>query len=221
LSGGPCARRSGYRSGGDELPQLRVLTSPPVLTLPPAERQVVLVTGPPGAGKTTLAEALATELGFALFAKDHIKEMLHDTLGEEPDLASSRRLGGAAIELLWALAGCAPTAVLEANFWPDDPRHQTHALALGTVPVEVHCVCPLAECQRRYAERAPSRHAVHVDRNPARSALASFERSARPLALGPVVEADTSRPVDIRELAVRVRSLLPALPVLGSGGPCG
>jgi predicted kinase len=201
-----------------------VLTSPPVLTLPPAERQVVLVTGPPGAGKTTLAEALATELGFALFAKDHIKEMLHDTLGEEPDLASSRRLGGAAIELLWALAGCAPTAVLEANFWPDDPRHQTHALALGTVPVEVHCVCPLAECQRRYAERAPSRHAVHVDRNPARSALASFERSARPLALGPVVEADTSRPVDIRELAVRVRSLLPALPalpVLGSGGPCG
>jgi hypothetical protein len=141
--------------------------------------------------------------------------MLHDTLGEEPDLAWSRRLGGAAMELLWALAGCAPTAVLEANFWPNDPRHRAHALALGTVPVVVHCVCPLAECQRRYAERAPSRHAVHVDRDPARSALASFERSARPLALGPVVEVDTSRPVDIRALAVRVRSLLPVLPVLG------
>ena len=192
-----------------------------MLTLPPAERQVVLVTGPPGAGKTTLAEALAAELGFALFAKDHIKEMLHDTLGADPDLAWSRRLGGAAMELLWALAGCAPTAVLEANFWPDDPRHEAHALALGTVPVEVHCVCPLAECRRRYAERAPSRHAVHVDRDPARSALASFERSARPLALGPVVEVDTSRPVDIGALAVRVRSLLPVLPVLPVLGPAG
>jgi predicted kinase len=186
--------------------------------MPPAERQVVLVTGPPGAGKTTLAEALAAELRFALFAKDHIKEMLHDTLGEEPDLAWSRRLGGAAMELLWALAGCAPTAVLEANFWPDDPRHRAYALALGTMPVEVHCVCPVEECQRRYAERAPSRHAVHVDRDPARSALASlasFEQSARPLALGPVVEADTTRPVDIGALAVRVRSLLPILDPAG------
>ncbi len=63
------------------------------------------MTGPPGAGKTTLAEALAAELGFALFAKDHIKEMLHDTLGEEADLAWSRRLGGASMELLWAWPG--------------------------------------------------------------------------------------------------------------------
>jgi len=35
--------------------------------------------------------------------------------------------------------------------------------ALGAVPVEVHCRCPLDECLRRYAERAPSRHPVHVD----------------------------------------------------------
>jgi hypothetical protein len=56
-----------------------------------------------------------------------------------------------------------------------------------------------------------------VDRDPARSALASFERSSRPLALGPVVEVDTTRPVDIGALAVRVRPLLPVLgPAVGS-----
>jgi len=173
--------------------------------IPPAQRRLVLVTGPPGAGKTTVAEALADELGFTLFAKDPIKEILHDALGEEADLAWSRRLGVAAMEMLWALAAYSPAAVLEANFWPDDPRHRAHAQALGAVPVEVHCVCPVEECVRRYAERAPSRHAVHVDGHGARSLVAGFERSARPLGLGPVVLVDTTRPVDIPALAARVR----------------
>ena len=76
-------------------------------------RRLVLVTGPPAAGKTTLAGPLAAELGFALLAKDKIKETLHDALGLDPDLAWSRRLGAATIELMWALAADSPAAVLE------------------------------------------------------------------------------------------------------------
>ena len=85
-------------------------------------RRLVLVSGPPAVGKTTLAVPLAAELGFALLAKDRIKETLHDALGFDAGLAWSRRLGAATMELLWALAADAPAAVLEANFWPDDPR---------------------------------------------------------------------------------------------------
>jgi adenylate kinase family enzyme len=39
---------------------------------------LLIVTGPPGVGKTTVAEALAPRLGLPLLAKDDLKETLHD-----------------------------------------------------------------------------------------------------------------------------------------------
>jgi len=78
------------------------------MLIDPARRSLVLVSGPPGAGKTTIAGPLAAGLGFALLAKDRIKETLHDALGQQADLAWSQRLGGASMELLWALAADAP-----------------------------------------------------------------------------------------------------------------
>lgn len=72
-------------------------------------RRIVIVSGAPGAGKTTLAIPLAKQLGFALFSKDLMKETFTDTLGVGAgDLAASRRIGGAAMELLWMLARHTP-----------------------------------------------------------------------------------------------------------------
>jgi molybdopterin-guanine dinucleotide biosynthesis protein len=42
---------------------------------------LVLVTGPPASGKTTLARPLASYLGLPLLGKDTIKEALFDALG--------------------------------------------------------------------------------------------------------------------------------------------
>ncbi len=82
-------------------------------------RQGCNASGAPGSGKTSLAVPLAAALGYALLAKDRIKETLHDAFGAPgPDRAWSRRLGGAAMELLWALAADAPAVVIEANFRP-------------------------------------------------------------------------------------------------------
>lgn len=73
------------------------------------QRQIVLVSGAPAAGKTTCARLLAALLGFPLLSKDDIKEALWDAL-ESPagDRAWSRRVGDAAMEVLWALAAQFP-----------------------------------------------------------------------------------------------------------------
>jgi adenylate kinase family enzyme len=44
-------------------------------------RRVVIVSGAPGAGKSTMAGPLAGELGFPLLSKDVIKETLFDVVG--------------------------------------------------------------------------------------------------------------------------------------------
>ena len=54
--------------------------------------RLVLVTGPPAAGKTTIAAELRTRLGLPLIAKDTLKELIGGALGIE-DRARSQQLG--------------------------------------------------------------------------------------------------------------------------------
>jgi predicted kinase len=169
-------------------------------------RRVVLVSGAPGAGKTCLAAPLAAELGFALLSKDLIKETLHDGLGAPAaDLAWSRKLGAAAMEVLWALAAASPSVVLEANFRPRSGYERGRISALGGRLVEVNCACPPEVAARRYAERAVTRHPAHVLARLTPDLLAEFDQ---PVGLGQLITVDTLAPVDVTVLASRVRACL-------------
>ena len=167
---------------------------------------LVLVTGPPAAGKTTLAGPLAAALGLPLIGKDLIKEALFDALGTG-DRAWSRRLGVASYEVLYAVAGKLPAAVLDANFGREaGPRLR----AVGAELIEVFCRCPAAEIERRFAARASTRHPGHVDHLIGPEMKAALARGIEPLRLGgPVLEVDTSRPVDLGEVVSWVRARLP------------
>lgn len=178
--------------------------------------KLAFVSGAPGAGKTTLAIPLARALGYALITKDILKESLYDTLGPNSgntvpgDDAFSKRIGGAAMEALWALAAKQSAAVLEANFRPYSAyeRAKIEALiAAGAQIVEVYCRCPPEEAARRFAARAaaPGHHPAHYATAISLEQLREFDR---PFALGPVIEADTTQAVDVAAIATQVRLLL-------------
>ncbi len=164
-------------------------------------RRLVYVSGAPGSGKSSLAVPLAAELGYALLAKDRIKETLHDALGApEPDRAWSRRLGAAAMELLWALAADAPAVVMEANFRPYSEYERAKLSGLAARPVEVHCACPPELAVERYNARVT--HPVHVVTVLAAEAVAEYDR---PVGIGPLITVDTTVPVDVSAIAAAIR----------------
>jgi predicted kinase len=159
---------------------------------------LVLVTGPPASGKTTLARPLAHLLGLPLLGKDTIKEALFDTLGTG-DRAWSRRLGAASYAVLLALARQLSAAVLDANFYP---THGPALLQACQQPIEVFCRCPAAEVERRFTQRAPTRHPGHVDHVLDAQLKAALDGGVGPLGLGgPVLEVDTNGPVEVAAVA--------------------
>ena len=172
-------------------------------------RALVVVSGAPGAGKSTLAVPLAAGLGLPLLSKDVIKETLFDGLGhvDADGLASSRRLGAAAMELLWRLAVGCPSVVIEANFRSRSPYERERLRALSPRPVEVYCRVPADLAAERYAARGarPDHHPVHVVRS---FPVSAFDEFQEPMALGPVIDVDTSTPVDVPALTSRVQAAL-------------
>ena len=164
-------------------------------------RRLVYVSGAPGSGKTSLAVPLAAELGYALLTKDRIKETLHDALGTpEPDRAWSRRLGAAAMELLWVLAADAPAVVIEANFRPYSEYERAKLSGLAAQPVEVHCVCPPELAITRYNARVT--HPVHVVTTLGIEEMAEYDR---PVGIGTLITVDTTATVDVNAVAAAVR----------------
>jgi predicted kinase len=165
----------------------------------------IVVTGAPGAGKTTLARALSAELQLPLLAKDDVKEALFDALGAG-GLERSNELGGASFEVLFRLAArCLERGVaciVEGNFsWAEPFR----ALPPARI-VQLLCSVPAAVAVERYGSR--ERHPGHVDDVRAAEVGARIEAGewgALDIG-GETIELDTTSPIDVIALARRLRA---------------
>jgi predicted kinase/predicted nucleotidyltransferase len=167
---------------------------------------LVIVTGMPASGKTTIARSLSRRLGLPLIAKDEIKERLYDALGTG-NAEWSGRLGTAAYGLIFDVARelleVGASLIVEANFFRGSearfralPRHRV---------VQIHCDAPLDVVVDRYARR--SRHPGHNDDEKIGELEARFESGAHaPLDLeGELIVLDTTATVDEEALSRLLR----------------
>jgi predicted kinase len=179
---------------------------------------VLIVTGPPASGKTTIGRPLARTLGLPFLSKDLFKESLFDSLGGS-DREWSRRIGQASTQLLFrcaeALLEAGKSCALESNFYPqwDTAPLRDLQTRFGCRFVQVVCSAETAVLVDRFTRRAHSgdRHPGHAD------AFALDELIPRIVnerwdALdldGPVIHVDTTRDLaNVHQLIRDIRDLV-------------
>ena len=170
---------------------------------------LVVVTGPPASGKSSIARDLAEELEIPFLSKDELKERLYEELGSGDELEEAIERSSTAI--LYSVARSNLTVgvsvLVESNF---DRESDTAPLReLGARIVQVHCGGDTNALVRHFAERSASgdRHPGHDDDPEDADELRRKIESGLwdPLDLpGELIRVDASRGhVDVRSIASR------------------
>src|SRR5262245_56372776 len=129
---------------------------------------IIVISGLPGSGKTTVAHRLQTALSWPLLAKDDFKERLFDTVGCE-DADTSRRLSRASYALMFNVARQLVHGsvhfILEGNFRWHETRHEFESLYAHSRFTQVWCAAPRDVLEERLRERSrnAARHPGHRD----------------------------------------------------------
>lgn len=128
---------------------------------------IVIVSGIPASGKTTVGRALAPLLNIPVLDKDDILERLFDERGVGDD-TWRRQLSREADALLEAEVSGRREAIA-VSFWrvpgmPPETGTPTEWLsALSRAIIHIECVCPPEVAAQRYVQR--TRHAGHLDQS--------------------------------------------------------
>ncbi|WP_298406923.1 AAA family ATPase [uncultured Chloroflexus sp.] len=164
---------------------------------------LIIVTGHPATGKTTLSQALATGLRLPLLSKDAFKELMFDGLGWS-DREWSRQVGATAISMLYHTAATilasGQSLIMESNFRVDldTLRMQRLQTIAPFHPVQIRCVANGNVLAERILRRVAlgQRHPGHCDdMSPADLEVVRTRGDITPLPIGgPLLTVDTTMP---------------------------
>jgi predicted kinase len=132
--------------------------------------QLIITTGRPAAGKSTLAQWLSKELGIPVISKDRVREVLFDELGWK-DRKWAQLLGRTSIDIMFYFAemqlqaGC--SLILDNSFEPSIsvPRFQALQTKYGVETIQIVCNSDRDTLFNRFRERTKTgnRHPGHGD----------------------------------------------------------
>jgi len=167
----------------------------------PLSPQLIVVTGRPAAGKTTLARWLAQQLQIPIVSKDNIREVLFERLGWK-DRAWAQVLGRATIDLMFYFAEMqlevGRSLILDNAFDPElsAPRFRALTARYGARTIQIVCDSNNETLLQRFETRANSgcRHPGHGDEDALAQLRNSLARDQSPVMEldGPVIELDTT-----------------------------
>lgn len=131
---------------------------------------LIIVSGPPCSGKTTLAKSIAQKFNLPLITKDSLKEILFDTVGWK-DREWSKKIGSASFSIMHyildSLMATGQSIIIEGNFKTEfESQHLSPRLnKYNYRSVQIMCQCDGQILFERFKQRSESgnRHPGHCD----------------------------------------------------------
>ena len=177
---------------------------------------IIIVTGRPAAGKSTIAKWLSQELKFPLVSKDNIREELFDRLGWK-DRQWAQELGKASVDMMFYFASTelavGRSIIIDNSFYPpvSNPRFQALKKEYHAQSIQIVCDSDRETLFQRFKARADSggRHPGHGDQDVLTELYANLADNSSPILEigGPLIEIDTTdfSSVNYQEILKQVR----------------
>ena len=156
---------------------------------------LIIVSGPPTSGKTTLAKSIAQKFNFPLITKDNLKEILFDTIGWK-DRQWSQKIGFASFSIMHhfldLLMQTGQSLIIEGNFKTEfESQHLKPRLKqFNYNAIQIMCQCDGKILFDRFKQRSESgkRHPGHCD-------TGNYEELKNSLLIGKYQPLDIESPV--------------------------
>jgi shikimate kinase len=175
------------------------------------QNAVIVISGMPGSGKSTLGRSLSAALDVPYLDKDEILERLFEIRGIG-DIAWRRELSRASDnELISSVQ--ASNSVVVSSFWRAPGTSAASGTAIEWLAelnrpiVEIFCYCDAETAASRFKSR--KRHPGHLDASRSfPQLLEQLQRLAEagPLRVGELIVVDTRTEPDVEDVARRIRA---------------